>query len=462
MNPFVVGQEYIRREIHDQYGGGRQGGISPSRRYPLVLLFTGKTGEQYGYNDGWDADGVFWYTGEGRIGDMTLTRGNLAIAKAHAENRRLLLFEQRRRGRVTFLGEFRCIAQREVQNLDQLQQARRAIQFGLLETAEAAATAGTNYWLEITDRDDLGVNLKAPQASEDGKPYWSYSVIKEIQPGDIVFHYHKHAAGIVACSRAVGEVWEEAITWAAKGTSARKEKTEPHRRPGWCLGLEAFTPLEDSLRLDAIRERETEIRAIPASQYSPFSLSPNRPLRPQQAYLTRFPREFLALFPTLQLAASRMTASTARPTKIGRDYVWANEEVATSERDPFAVDPAIVERGNRAHRKTQNLLADYVKSLGGDPRLPLPEEPSFDVAWEGTETIYVAEVKSVTKRNEERQLRLGLGQVLRYQHVLAASGKSVRAVLAIERAPSDPSWSALCRELGVALVWVGNFDVLSV
>jgi hypothetical protein len=65
----------------------------------------------------------------------------------------------------------------------------------------------------------------------------------------------------------------------------------------------------------------------------------------------------------------------------------------------------------------------------------------------------VAEVKSLTEANEERQLRLGLGQVLRYRHLLAARGRSTRAVLMLERRPVDESWLDLCRELQVIVVW---------
>jgi hypothetical protein len=62
-------------------------------------------------------------------------------------------------------------------------------------------------------------------------------------------------------------------------------------------------------------------------------------------------------------------------------------------------------------------------------------------------------VKSLTEQNEERQLRLGLGQVLRYRSLLSAKGVAeVRAVLVAEHEPSDPSWRALCQEMGVVLL----------
>ena len=34
----------------------------------------------------------------------------------------------------------------------------------------------------------------------------------------------------------------------------------------------------------------------------------------------------------------------------------------------------------------------------------------FDIAWDDDDDIVVAEVKSLTTRNEEKQLRLALGQ----------------------------------------------------
>jgi len=70
----------------------------------------------------------------------------------------------------------------------------------------------------------------------------------------------------------------------------------------------------------------------------------------------------------------------------------------------------------------------------------------------------VAEVKSITAENEEQQLRLGLGQVLRYRQRLAALGHDrVVAVLVPERQPRDPSWHELCQDLGVVLLCRNEF-----
>ena len=72
----------------------------------------------------------------------------------------------------------------------------------------------------------------------------------------------------------------------------------------------------------------------------------------------------------------------------------------------------------------------------------------------------MAEVKSLTRRNEEQQLRLGLGQALRYRNLLTKPKQQVRAVLAVERRPSDTRWMTLCGDHGVQLVWPPAFDAL--
>ena len=78
-----------------------------------------------------------------------------------------------------------------------------------------------------------------------------------------------------------------------------------------------------------------------------------------------------------------------------------DEDVSVGTRDPFAVDPALVERGLRGHARTQNALATFVRSRGGSPRSPRPDEPNFDLAWELDGVTWVAEVKSTTDANEE-------------------------------------------------------------
>jgi hypothetical protein len=50
---FKVGSLYKRKDIHDIYGGQRQGGISTPANYPFIFLFSSERGKDYGYQDGW-------------------------------------------------------------------------------------------------------------------------------------------------------------------------------------------------------------------------------------------------------------------------------------------------------------------------------------------------------------------------------------------------------------------------
>ena len=108
--PFEVGALYSRRaEIHSILDGQQQGGISTPPDHPVVLVFTGDVGRSHGYADRWDDDGVFHYFGEGQSGDMTMTRGNLAVRDHLKNGKRLLVFKSLGHGKpCRFDGEFVC------------------------------------------------------------------------------------------------------------------------------------------------------------------------------------------------------------------------------------------------------------------------------------------------------------------------------------------------------------------
>ena len=104
-SPFIPNQLYKRSLIHDEYGGNRQGGISPSAKVPYIFIFSGKSGAQYGYRDGWDNHNIFSYTGEGQEGDMQFIKGNLALKDHINRGKRVFLFEIEGGGLVKFSSE---------------------------------------------------------------------------------------------------------------------------------------------------------------------------------------------------------------------------------------------------------------------------------------------------------------------------------------------------------------------
>jgi hypothetical protein len=152
--------------------------------------------------------------------------------------------------------------------------------------------------------------------------------------------------------------------------------------------------------------------------------------------------------------------ATAKVTAPGLPYTPVDETVKTRPREPFAVDPDEVDRGTQGHRRTQNALAAYLKSQGIKALKPGSAGPAYDLAWQKGGTLFVAEIKSLTMRNESKQLRLALGQVLDYADQLVRQGHNVRAVIAAEIEPGERRWVELCLSLGVTLVWPGRFDAL--
>jgi 5-methylcytosine-specific restriction protein A len=128
---FNPGETYRRRDLHEKYGGQEQGGISTPAKYPIIMLFTGDSGEQYGYSDGWNTDDIFLYTGEGQVGDMEMIRGNRAI-KDHVENNKVIhLFKNVKTGFVEYMGEMKYQGHREVRGPDRDNKQRKIIVFEL-------------------------------------------------------------------------------------------------------------------------------------------------------------------------------------------------------------------------------------------------------------------------------------------------------------------------------------------
>jgi hypothetical protein len=105
-SPFIPEHVYNRRrDIHALYGGSWQAGISTSANHPYIFIFTGKSGQHHGYEDRWDNPNVFSYTGEGQVGDMKFTKGNLALRDHKEKGKRVFLFESESKGFVRFKSE---------------------------------------------------------------------------------------------------------------------------------------------------------------------------------------------------------------------------------------------------------------------------------------------------------------------------------------------------------------------
>lgn len=126
------GKIYSRRaDLLRHFGGQQQGGIVTPRAAQVVLLFSSPSGLSYGYHDTFQEDGTYWYTGEGQRGEMTMTRGNLAILEHEQRGRVLELFEQVHRGHVRYQGQARYLRHHHEPRPDVTGAMRSAIVFEL-------------------------------------------------------------------------------------------------------------------------------------------------------------------------------------------------------------------------------------------------------------------------------------------------------------------------------------------
>jgi hypothetical protein len=169
--------------------------------------------------------------------------------------------------------------------------------------------APERYWLESTDRDDIGTDLRAPHTDGADKENWRYGLFRDAKASDIVFHYDKRARAITSVSRIAGPAFEAPITWAARGSYARDRGAVPTEVPGYRIPLADHRSLEKPLTLEDIRSWRDEVGALydalpQGSRYFPFELS-NRPIRPLQGYAFKLPASFVEHFklPTYSEAA---------------------------------------------------------------------------------------------------------------------------------------------------------------
>lgn len=132
---FERGRIYNRRaDIHAQFGGQQQGGIITPSKHPLVIIITGEEGLAHGYADRLRPDGVFEYFGEGQVGDMTMQRGNAAIANHSGNGASLLLFQKTSSG-LRFEDEYLYEGHHIEKAPDRLGNMRDAIVFELRPVA---------------------------------------------------------------------------------------------------------------------------------------------------------------------------------------------------------------------------------------------------------------------------------------------------------------------------------------
>lgn len=193
-----------------------------------------------------------------------------------------------------------------------------------------------------------------------------------------------------------------------------------------------------------------------------FQIDPDEPWR----FIRARQRDSEDLRNVIQFRLQRMAEPSAPVDQLalttGTEYRPQDEHGAIAP--PTAQpprDPDAGGRGLRMHRTLQNGLASAVSAAGLTPVSPAPHDPDFDLLWfTARDAVTVVEVKSLTRANEIRQLRMGIGQVLDYADTLSRRHTSVSAVLYIPRSPTDSRWITLAATHGIAICWPGHHEAL--
>jgi 5-methylcytosine-specific restriction protein A len=173
IGPLSVGSIYRRQHLNDRFGGNRMSGIVVSNYEPVILLFHTEEPSRQFYQDGFDRDGLYWYSGEGTSGDMAWRPANRAIRDHSADGKDLLLFErvQRKDGLWRFSHQMRYFDHKIERRPDREGNLRDAIVFALLadDSPSLMAKPAADVQAGLDNVSDLRQALSALMASDSGE-----------------------------------------------------------------------------------------------------------------------------------------------------------------------------------------------------------------------------------------------------------------------------------------------------
>lgn len=313
------------------------------------------------------------------------------------------------------------------------------------------------YWCEVTDRSDVGSDLKAPQKNEAGRDYWSYSLIKCVLPGDIVFHYSTRQKVFVGASVAGGPMEERSIIWVPHGTTGRAKSRMREERPGYWRPLYGYRPAKPTLPLSAIEER-AEATWVDARQDAeplrlPFQLRKDG-LRAGQGYLFKMPADFVERWTVLRDLAD---ALDERAEELS-DRASVDQSVPTdairgfhpkSEADYTAVISATIQHRTRTHEKLLRVAGEWLEAHGVVVANPHPKDLEIIAP-----VPIIVEAKVVRQRDPLFVAREAVGQLHEYRYFIGPRNAALALLLDIE--PPAVLINYMEDHLHVAMLWLVN------
>lgn len=203
--------------------------------------------------------------------------------------------------------------------------------------------------MEITGRDELGIDLRAPQQGRKGRPVWHYELVKYAVPGDIVFHWHNPIGAepaIVGWSEVAGPLYVESDYWVAHTAGPDADDSE---QPHWVMPLGGMRKFPQPVTRSMLNARLDEVAAVlGGSPYKPWIVYRSDELRAQQGYLTKMPADLVPLIEELAGAAlpdrrepeqGRVRQRRASGRRSGQG--WLADPVLRKAIESYAVQAAI-------------------------------------------------------------------------------------------------------------------------
>jgi 5-methylcytosine-specific restriction protein A len=158
---FVVGERYVRSELHDRFKGNRRTGISPPANEDFIFVFTGPSGKKYGHEGELRENGTLLHYGVGRVGDMAFEPNNANTKLREHRERGLdvhVFVETVHDGVVSYLGEYEHDDDEWVDASDGDGETRRAIRFRLVPADDGGVSLGVD---DIADASELDLFVAA-------------------------------------------------------------------------------------------------------------------------------------------------------------------------------------------------------------------------------------------------------------------------------------------------------------
>ncbi len=310
---------------------------------------------------------------------------------------------------------------------------------------------------------DVGANLWCPQTDETGKPYWSYSLIQAIAPGDLVFHYSTPRRAFVGASVAGAPVETRSIIWAPHGTVGVKKKAPRAARPGWWRPLYGYTPTTTPLTLATINtpQHQTWVRewasarGFSGAARLPLQLYP-RKLRAAQGYLTKMPRDFVDRWPELFSLDDKLSGVQERLAPMAEWYSGPSEAVSDSgterltiksEEDYWAFVKGGQQRRTRYHERLIRQAVELLQARGAKVVTPHPIDLRM------IEPLHVIfEAKVVGRFSPILAVRAAIGQLLEYRSFIGP--KQARLCVLLDADPGEKLVDYVENDLGMLMTWL--------